>query len=141
MEFLGVAFGWLIFSIVAGIIAGARGRSGFGYFLLSIVLTPLIGIILAAALPNLNVTKDPDAPTSETHVRCPDCRELVRIDATKCKHCGVALTPQPIDEYQIKRREAKENLLSFGKVLLWLIVIFLFFKFLYALATVGMVTG
>ncbi|MCU0920185.1 MAG: zinc ribbon domain-containing protein [Burkholderiaceae bacterium] len=26
-------------------------------------------------------------------VRCPDCRELVRGDARKCKHCGSALTP------------------------------------------------
>lgn len=26
-------------------------------------------------------------------VHCPDCRELVRADARKCKHCGTALTP------------------------------------------------
>lgn len=32
--------------------------------------------------------------TPETHVRCPDCRELVRRDANKCKHCGVRLIPQ-----------------------------------------------
>lgn len=27
-------------------------------------------------------------------VQCPDCRELVRWDARKCKHCGAELTPQ-----------------------------------------------
>lgn len=27
--------------------------------------------------------------------RCPECRELVRADARKCKHCGSALQPQP----------------------------------------------
>ncbi|WP_370877012.1 zinc ribbon domain-containing protein [Acidovorax sp. A1169] len=32
--------------------------------------------------------------TAETHVRCPYCRELVRNDARKCKHCGTALVPQ-----------------------------------------------
>lgn len=26
-------------------------------------------------------------------VRCPECRELVRADARKCKHCGSALVP------------------------------------------------
>lgn len=26
-------------------------------------------------------------------VRCPACRELVRADASKCKHCGSALIP------------------------------------------------
>lgn len=33
-------------------------------------------------------------PTPETHVRCPDCAELVRREARKCKHCGCALVPQ-----------------------------------------------
>lgn len=35
-------------------------------------------------------------PTPDTHVRCPDCRELVRSDARKCKHCGSALIPQQV---------------------------------------------
>lgn len=29
-----------------------------------------------------------------THVRCPDCRELVLKRATVCKHCGCRLIPQ-----------------------------------------------
>lgn len=29
----------------------------------------------------------------DTHVKCPDCRELVLKDARKCKHCGTALIP------------------------------------------------
>jgi hypothetical protein len=32
--------------------------------------------------------------TPDTHVKCPDCRELVLKDARKCKHCGCALVPQ-----------------------------------------------
>lgn len=32
-------------------------------------------------------------PTPETHVRCPDCRELVHMEARKCKHCGCKLVP------------------------------------------------
>lgn len=32
-------------------------------------------------------------PTPDTHVKCPDCRELVLMDAKKCKHCGATLTP------------------------------------------------
>lgn len=34
-------------------------------------------------------------PTPKTHVKCPDCAELVRKEAKKCKHCGCALKPQP----------------------------------------------
>lgn len=34
------------------------------------------------------------APTPETHVKCPDCAELVRKEAKICKHCGCKLVPQ-----------------------------------------------
>lgn len=33
-------------------------------------------------------------PSPETHVKCPDCRELILKDARKCKHCGCNLIPQ-----------------------------------------------
>lgn len=33
------------------------------------------------------------APTPETHVLCPDCKELVRKEARVCKHCGCSLVP------------------------------------------------
>lgn len=33
-------------------------------------------------------------PTPETHVKCPDCAELIRKEARKCKHCGCSLVPQ-----------------------------------------------
>jgi hypothetical protein len=46
-----------------------------------------IGCTPAATVAN-------DAPTPATHVRCPECRELVIHDARKCKHCGCALIPQ-----------------------------------------------
>jgi len=33
-------------------------------------------------------------PNEESHVKCPDCRELILKDARKCKHCGCNLIPQ-----------------------------------------------
>jgi hypothetical protein len=87
---------WLLFAALVGAIASSRGRSGFGFFLLSVVLSPLIGLIfvlLAKARPS---TPDGEIITTDTHVRCPDCRELVRADARKCKHCGTALVPQKL---------------------------------------------
>lgn len=43
---------------------------------------------------NAALMREPSVPTPETHVRCPDCRELVLRDARVCKHCGLRLTPQ-----------------------------------------------
>ena len=33
-------------------------------------------------------------PNEDTHLKCPDCRELIFKDARKCKHCGCKLIPQ-----------------------------------------------
>jgi hypothetical protein len=44
---------WLIFAFVVAVAASARGRSGAAWFLVSIVLSPLIGLILVLVLPNL----------------------------------------------------------------------------------------
>ena len=33
-------------------------------------------------------------PSPETHVKCPDCREFIKIDARVCRYCGCKLIPQ-----------------------------------------------
>lgn len=35
-----------------------------------------------------------DTPHPDTHVKCPDCAELVKREAKVCKHCGCRLIPQ-----------------------------------------------
>jgi hypothetical protein len=92
-----IFLGWFAFSVVVGIVAGARGRNGFGYFVLSMLLSPvLIGILVIASPAVRETIPGEEVPTPQTHVRCPACRELVRADARKCKHCGTALIPQQI---------------------------------------------
>lgn len=92
-----IALFWFIGAVVVGIIAGSRARSGFGWFFLAVLFSPLLMGILVLVLPTrAHVTGAApaiDAPDERTHVRCPDCRELVRADARKCKHCGIALVP------------------------------------------------
>lgn len=102
MEWL---LGWLVFSIVAGIVAGARGRSGMGYFLLSMVLSPLVGLILAIALPSRQLTVQYPGPgdvAAGARVPCPQCAEPIMAAAKVCRFCGFKLptvddTPPPPD--------------------------------------------
>jgi hypothetical protein len=44
---------WLLLAFVVAIAANSRGRSGAGWFVLSVILSPLIGLILVLVLPNL----------------------------------------------------------------------------------------
>lgn len=89
MEWL---FVWFVCAVVAGIVAASRGRTGFGWFLLGCMFG-IFALILVALLPS-RASASADEPTPVTHVRCPDCRELVRNEARKCKHCGASLVPQ-----------------------------------------------
>lgn len=81
--------GWLMASIAVGITAHSKDKSGMGWSIISMLASPLIGalLLIVAVMP-----KPAAEPTPNTHVRCPDCRELVRRDASACKHCGCRLT-------------------------------------------------
>ena len=54
---LATLFPWVaisvVFAVIVGVMASARGRVGYGWFLLSLVLSPLITVPLVLALPRL----------------------------------------------------------------------------------------
>lgn len=49
LVFLGFIF-WIFFCALVAVYAGTKGRSGIGFFLLSLFLSPLIGYIIAAIM-------------------------------------------------------------------------------------------
>jgi ribosomal protein S27E len=87
---MAITFFWIIFAIAVGVWASNRGRSGFGWFLLSLVITPLLGFIFVAVSRDLS--PEGIQTNDATRVKCPACAELVMPDAIKCKHCGETLT-------------------------------------------------
>lgn len=88
---LTIIFFWLMFALVVGMIASSRGRSGFGWFLLACLVSPLLaGIFL---LVSSNLATKAERPDPSTHVKCPDCAELVLAEAKVCKHCSCKLVP------------------------------------------------
>lgn len=54
----------------------------------------VVGWLICLGWAAGNAKDDPPLPSPETHVRCPDCAELVLRQAKVCKHCGCKLTPQ-----------------------------------------------
>ena len=79
---------WLLFGVVCAMAAGARGRGPGWWFLMGCLFGPF-GLVAVLVMRNLK-----GAPTAATHVKCPDCRELVLKEARVCKHCGCRLVPQ-----------------------------------------------
>lgn len=70
-------------------------RTGIGLLNLLLgwsILGWLVALIWAAS--GRPGTAEPTGPTPDTHIKCPDCAELIRREAKICKHCGCKLIPQ-----------------------------------------------
>lgn len=52
---------WLLFAIGVGMLASSRGRSGFGFFLLAAVLSPLIGLIVVLVMRDEKVAEETES--------------------------------------------------------------------------------
>lgn len=88
---LAIIFFWLVFSIVVGVMASGRGRSGFGWFILACLISPLVASVFLLLVTNKAAERG--RPHPSTHVKCPDCKELILKDARVCRFCGCKLAP------------------------------------------------
>jgi len=62
-------FFWFLFAIVVAVAAVARGRDGFGWFLLAVFISPLIALLLVLVLPRPNSVFRPDGMLGQTPFR------------------------------------------------------------------------
>lgn len=83
-----IYFVWFIFALGCAIYASNKGRDGGRWFVISLLLSPLIGFILLLASKDISE----QTALADGHVKkCPQCAEFIKPDAIKCKHCGASI--------------------------------------------------
>lgn len=69
MDILGFLIIWGCLGAGVGLLASSRGRSGFGFFLLSFFLSPLLGLIVVLVMSDLNVEAAKQRLREQEHER------------------------------------------------------------------------
>lgn len=88
-------FLWLLCGMLAAGIYSNKGGSGLLGFLVGAIFGP-IGVIIALVSKGDQSALERRELTNGTMKKCPSCAELVRSEATVCKHCGRELDATPL---------------------------------------------
>jgi len=94
---MGVVLSWLVLSLVVGAIRSARGGSFWKLFFLSLLLSPVVGLICALAVPVSAKAAEAKQMATGDLRKCPQCAELVKREAKICRFCHSTLEPLPAE--------------------------------------------
>lgn len=96
---------WFVLSILVGVGASNRGRSGGGWFFLALVISPIIAGFALVMVGRLESAQRPSERV------CPFCKGPVDLDATRCRHCqsDISATAMSFSEAASYRKEIESS--------------------------------
>ena len=95
----------LLFYIVPGLIYMVWRRTGLG-----VCANCKSSNVMPAK--NANIQSPQEYLDEAKKIRCPDCRELIRFDARKCKHCGSQINNENQEDLSPLLKEGQADVYS-----------------------------
>ena len=77
---------WVVMAFVVAIVAGSKGRNGFGWFIYGFLIWPVAlvhAICISTTLEHARYKAAADGL-----VACPHCAEMIRREAKVCRFCN-----------------------------------------------------
>jgi len=83
---------WMLCAIFSAVIASSKRRSSGGWFVLGFLFGPF-ALISVGLMPALREETKPATPNATDLRKCPQCAEMIKREAKKCRYCGSEIEP------------------------------------------------
>lgn len=88
-----IVFWWLLLTVGIAVLAHRQGLSGWGYFFLGLIFSPLLSLAVVGTARRNDQVIEQRALRRGYVKKCFMCAELIKVEALRCPHCHADVSP------------------------------------------------